>query len=1013
MAMTKRIATILTEFKAGGVGAFKKATQAVSGAASKVGEKFSGIGQKAKAALDRARTAALATTTALSRIGVQGALGATRMSGALARLTLRATAVAAAIAAIGKASLIAFSKKAIDDTAEDLKMLRQTASFLNISPEEASYYTNLAEQAGLARDEFRDAVGAFREAQGEAVADPESNFAKIFKDAGIRLTKEKPLDREGLEAIRTLRDEMQEAGASARDVEKAVAGIRMELSASEKAARPTMQVLEDMAVKLAGVTSEERAFFLSQVFGGSDSLKMSELLDRLALDRRDIALQMSASQRQDLLITRRQVRLAQQLDVARGQFNIAFRSVQRQVFVRLAPVLITMLARVTKFFQTSNVALGRFVSNGLGKVYNLAHDVLKVFAGFDLNRFFGARSVDVEATWLYRVKKVLDQIVAGVPAAIRGMAALARDVQRIYGSVRTADPGQAEDIAAGIETRAGLVLLKITRAAVGFVGVVQRATNRAFDYVARQFQTRVVRPIENAKLTSQIAFDAGSGLSGVEGDLTKIALALRYVLDYVDRFGKAWTAVFVDQMKKEDGPKEFGWLFDIRDGFGPLLTTIGDIGRGFKAMFGWLDDMVRSVTGIGLIASIVLLGPFIKLVRIIGGAVGFVARFGVGFAKAIGRAASAVGRLAKAFGQSGLVKAAGSALSLVGRFVALFATTMLGGAKLLLEAGKALFTQGAGASINAFAGAFGKAWSLAFSSVGNAFAFVADKIRLLGGLVGAYLIRAFAWLLNGALGGAILRIVQAFSSVGGAISLLVTGVGGLGTAFGNMVSSVIPAIGQICSAIGAVIARIVGSGGLMGALLALGPLAKRALGVVGGAVTGMAGSVFGAGASTAAGAAAGAAGGAAARSGIIAGAAGLAGRAGSVGAVAAGGLLTGAAIGEAINRWILEPYLQGINDVDVQAMIDRQIKPMLENTPSLGRPQSMRDVYEAQSASLDVGTMTAGTIDLSAAQVNVPANNLRPVNLFVAGQQIGELQGSDDQVARIRRSQGASLGVTL
>lgn len=1010
MAMTKRIATILTEFKAGGVSSFKKATQAVSGAAAKVGEKFSGIGQKAKAALDRARTAALSTTTALTRIGVQGALGATRMSGALARLTLRATAVATAIAAIGKASLVAFSRKAIDDTAEDLKMLRQTASFLAISPEEASYYTNLAEEAGLARDEFRDAVGAFREAQGEAVADPESNYAKIFRDAGIRLTKETPLDREGLEAIRTLRDEMQEAGASAQDIQKAVAGIRMELGRTEKSARPTMQVLEEMAVKLAGVTSEERAFFLSQVFGGSDSLKMSELLDRLALDRRDIALQMSESQRQDLLVTRRQVRLAQQLDVARGAFSIAFRSIQRQIFVRVAPVLITMLNRITRFFRDANVELGSLVANGLGKIYNLAHDVIKVFTGFDLNRWFGARSVDVEATWLFKIKRVLDQVVAGIGPAIRGMAALARDVGRIYGSVMAADPGKAEDIAAGIETGVGLALLKVTRAAVGFVGLVQRATVRAFSFVADQFQTRVVAPIRNATLTSKVAFDAGKGLGDVEGDLTRLALAFRYLVDYAIEFGKAWKAVFIDGA---DAPEGFGALQDIRDGLGPVLRTIGEIGRGFVSMFGWLDDLLRRLTGLGLVANLVLGGIFLRLTRIVVGAVMSVGRFGIAFVKGIGKAVMAVGKLAKAFGQSGLGRAAGAVLGFMGRLVAGFVKVMLTGAKLLVGAGVSFMRQGAGAALNAFVGGFNRSWTGAFNAIGNAFFFIADKIKLLGNLVGGYLIRAFGWLLNGALSGSIGLVSGAFNVVGTVISSLVSAVGGMATAFGSMLSSVIPGISSIGTAIGGVIARIVGSGGLLGALLAVGGLAKKVLGAAAGAVTGLAGSVLGGGASTAAGAAAGAAGGVAARSGIVAGAAGLAGRAGSVGAVAAGGLLTGAAIGEAINRWILEPYLQGINDVDVQEMIDRSIKPMLENTPSLGRPQSMRDVYETQSANLDVGTMTAGTIDLDAAQVNVPANNLRPVNLFVAGQQIGELQGSDDQVARIRRSQGASLGVTL
>lgn len=748
MANTKRIANIVTEFKANGVSALKKAMDKIAKAGGAVGKAIRKGGKDGKSGLDDVRQGSTQATTGVQRVAAVGgrlgqaltkasttaqkaiqkigtasgrvasqvgklgsagarmgsavAKGALTAGTALARLSMRAGAVGTAIAAIGAAGFGGAIKKAVDSATEDMKNLNETIALTRMSPEQASFWQRFGAENGVEREDVSAIFGAFNTAAAEALQDPESQFAQTFKAMGIQV--------EG-------------ANGKLRDMSS---------------------LFTDLAIAQRRLAPQARGMFLAQIFGDGDSLKAGQMLDEAGrLGRGGLNSRFGDMRGRGELVDARQLAAYREYVKMVSRFKDTWRTVQRQVFTDIAPDLTRFFEVAGRVLRELGPLIRKNLVNGFRSFIVLLGDALTVFTGLDFSNLLGGKR-SIQNTWLYDVKEVADALwaslkavgvvllelvrhlsapvqhwfarldpkllVAGIVSAseafVRFVAKarlLAIDLGTIFRELvgmgngspifMTDEGGALFKTLQQIPVQAKRVFEQLRLTAIAAFDAVEGRIRSIFNGLYAAYVQPLVDQIRLAFAEAGEGFDAGAGLGKMSSTLAAIILALQYAIDYAERFVAAFDRVF---NQDQNAPKGFEWLQSIRDGVGGLVEKLALVQTILDALLSPLNAILGLFTTIRAQSILVFTGIVLALATI-ANAVTF-GLAGVAFGALRGAIAAAVVQIAGASGLAGafatVQTAATTAFAAMGLSFSAFvagAIVALGGLLIGLKAGQAIF----------------------------------------------------------------------------------------------------------------------------------------------------------------------------------------------------------------------------------------------------------------------------------------------------------------------------------
>ncbi|SMC32468.1 hypothetical protein SAMN06297251_10136 [Fulvimarina manganoxydans] len=648
--MKKRIADIVTKFRAEGLGEVRAALRRLSDETRRVSRDTDrNMGRRAFNGL---RTGLQAASRGMRRLGTEARAagrqitsvmrGAGRAVAAVGRQVFsKKGAIAAALGAAGGAAYGAFplvpgfgalgaAGLAGVLTFQDTKEIRQASSLLGVDPAVASEWQYLGDTVGLA---FGDVLGSMQ-GLGQAMIDsldPSSDMAAIFKKLGV----------------------------SAKD--------------GSGRLRNVSHVMTDLARRMQGLSKGQRFFVLSQIFGEGDALKLTELFDKVGKDYGKLQKEFEARKRDKLFVSREQIDAIMKFRSNMSDLILVFKAFARELFLTFAPFFERLMKSFEVFFRNpqnrAKVIQKYFVSPFI-RALMLLRDFVKVFTGFDIyGPLFGqgATKLRVVNDWLYTLKWWLGQawiVGKGLAFLFISVGWALLDLSRIidefirkstgFSISQWLAGGSADDIA-GFSRDLGMIFRNLFKQdfidpasletplgqAAGRGVAILRQTFDDFliyleDRVAARFKQvfdtiyNVAMYIDRAMKEVDKGLADGTGFANLETSLGQILMLFAQTWPAIGAFAEAIRQVF---FLGEKAPSEgFQWMEDIRtiftnlelgEAFTFLLQKLALFSTWVKETIPKLDDLAKEWLGVNAAAAFFLalfgFGILRKVIGAIGG----------------------------------------------------------------------------------------------------------------------------------------------------------------------------------------------------------------------------------------------------------------------------------------------------------------------------------------------------------------------------------------------------------
>ena len=350
--MQRRIADIVTRFRVVGLNLVRQGVQGVVSTVRGADRIINRLGSGLRISIFTSATYSVRKLTiALKAAGRAGLAAGKTIAAGIGKAgklavggALKVGGLAAAKSAASLTGRALFVGKAAEDTREDLRLLRQMSSLLRISTSRMSEFQLYAEKTGIDMSDLSQIVSGFAGAIADA-DDPTTEIGRTFGRLGVQ-TKD-----------------------------------------AQGRVRSMIDILFDLAQATRTLDPITRAGILNPIFGDDDSLKVSELLDKMAKDQIPGIRKEFADFRADgKVVTAEDVAQTKNYERALLGLKRTWLVFKREVFNAFEPIISVYLNAISRWFNSANrnFAIDRLFVKPFNKLMVLAKDFAKVFLGVDV-----------------------------------------------------------------------------------------------------------------------------------------------------------------------------------------------------------------------------------------------------------------------------------------------------------------------------------------------------------------------------------------------------------------------------------------------------------------------------------------------------------------------------------------------------------------------------------------------------------------------------------------------------
>ena len=426
--MKKRIADIVTRFRAEGLGPVRAALQQVAASAKKTRAQTAGVGRGMDRGVESSKRRVLRSFGEISRGGARAFREVNRAATrAYTGMVRGAASTAGAITgALGKISLNRYTLlggagilggigagqalKAISPlftgglalggaigagilSVLDANKILGLTETLGVGPEVAGQWQLMANRVGLSTDDIGGSLQGLKSTMIESL-DPTSDAAKLFKKLGVSV---------------------KDGSGQLRSVSK---------------------VMFDLSDATSKLTDQQRSFALAEIFGEADAAKISELLRTLGTDREKLLKEFEKNKADGLFASAEDLKRIKEFRVSFLALIAPLKAFARELFLTFEPFFSKVLKNLEVLFRNPEER-ARIIQDWFVKPFQrglqLLNDLLRVFAGFDLMAWIGGVDgpTPIMNAWTISLKNFLVEawrVITGIGALFIGLGAAILDI---------------------------------------------------------------------------------------------------------------------------------------------------------------------------------------------------------------------------------------------------------------------------------------------------------------------------------------------------------------------------------------------------------------------------------------------------------------------------------------------------------------------------------------------------------------------------------------------------------